>query len=98
MKYFFRRKIPVAKEVLVIESGSPAVAMRAVELIRNILPGARFHLCTCWPDPPSGTFSDVVRASDYPSAWSKLGLLRSFRRRGCEVLVILCTGEPVMWR
>jgi len=98
MKYFFRRKFPGAADALLIESGSPEVARRALRGIREILPGARYHLLTCWPDPPAGLFRSVFRAADYPSAWEKIRLLVSFARRRWRVLAILCTGEPILWR
>ncbi|MBI4458678.1 MAG: hypothetical protein HY648_01300 [Acidobacteria bacterium] len=90
--------MPTASDVLVIESGSPEVARRALAGIRRIFPGARYHLLTCLPDPPPIRFDTVFRASDYPSGWSKLRLLLSFRRKGWEVIAILCTGEGILWR
>lgn len=98
MKYFFRRKFPGAADVLLIESGSPEVARRALGKIREHFPDARYHLLTCWPDPPTGLYRSVFRAADYPTGWEKLRLLLSLARRKWRVLVILCTGEPVLWR
>ncbi len=98
MKYFFRRKIPTARDILLMESGSREVARQALESIRKIFPHARYHLCTCQPDPPPAMFSNVFRVTDYPTGWKKLGLLLYFWRQGWEVLVILCTGEPLLWR
>ena len=98
MKYFFRRKAPEAADILLIESGSPDVRRRALEKILKIFPSARCHLCTCRPAPPSGEFASVYPVTDYPSVWEKLRLLISFRRKRWEVLVILCTGEPILWR
>ncbi|MCH8265899.1 MAG: hypothetical protein IH846_00090 [Acidobacteria bacterium] len=98
MKYFFRRKVPQAADILLIESGSPDVQRRALESILKLFPNARYHLCTCHPAPPPGAFASVYRVTDYPSGWSKLRLLYSFRRKKWEVLVILCTGEPILWR
>jgi hypothetical protein len=98
MRYFFRRKIPAASDILMIESGSPEVARRALERIRNLFPGARYHLCTCQADAPNASYTSVYRAADYPTAWKKLGLLSSFCRRGWNILVILCTGEPILLR
>ena len=74
------------------------MARRALRGIRQILPGARYHLLTCWPDPPGGLFASVFRASDYPSGWEKIRLLISLARRKWRVLAILCTGESVLWR
>jgi len=98
VKYFFRRKFPGAADVLLIESGSPEVARRALGGMRQIFPRARYHLLTCWPDPPAGLFASIFRASDYPSAWEKVRLLVSLARRKWRVLAILCTGESVLWR
>ncbi len=98
MRYFFRRKIPAATDVLLIESGSPEVAQRALQRIRGIFPGARYHLCTCQPEAPAESFANVFRVTDYSTGWQKLRLLFSFGRREWNVLVILCTGEPILWR
>jgi len=105
MKYFFRRKFPGADDVLLIESGSPEVARRALVRIRALFPNARYHLLTCWPETtqecrfaPAGLYWSVFRAADYPTGWGKLRLLLSLARRKWRVLAILCTGEPVLWR
>ena len=98
MKYFFRRKFPGADDVLLIESGSPEVARRALGRIRALFPNARYHLLTCWPDTPASPYRNVFRAADYPTGWEKLRLLLSLARRKWRVLAILCTGEPVLWR
>ena len=97
MRYFFRRKIPNAEDILLIESGSPEVARRALAGIRAIFPAARYHLLTCWPNPPAKGLQTIFRASYYPSGWKKLRLIVSLRRRGWRLLVILCTGEPILW-
>ncbi len=98
MKYFFRTKIPAASDVLIMESGSPEIARRALDGFRKIFPDARFHLCTCQADAPDATFASVYRVTDYPDAMQKLRLLFSFRRQGWKILAILCTGEPILWR
>jgi hypothetical protein len=81
-----------------MESGSPEIARRAIERISKLFPDAGFHLCTCHSDTSSAFFSTVFRVADYPGTWKKLGLLFSFWRKGWEILVILCTGEPILWR
>lgn len=98
MKYFFRRRIPATSDILMIESGSPEVAQRALARIRTLFPDARYHLCTCQPDAPNASYTSVFRATDYPTTWKKLGLLSSFCRQGWNILVILCTGEPILLR
>lgn len=98
MKYFFRRKVPQARDILVIESGSPEVVQRVLGSIRAIFPNARYYLLTCRPDPSPGSFATVFHTSDYPSWGNKLRLLLTFRRKKWEVMVILCTGERLLWR
>jgi len=96
MKYFLRRRFPEHPNVLVIESGTPAIASRAITQLRRSLPDAPLHLITCWPDPPDPRYQTVFRAADYPSTSDKLRLLFSLRKKAPGVLVILCTGESVM--
>jgi len=97
MKYVLKRKIPEASDILLMESGSPEVARRALESIRRTFPDARYHLCTCQPVSVSEGFSSVLRVSDYSTPRRKLGLLFSLRRKPWQILAILCTGEPIMW-
>ena len=98
MRYFFTRRVPDARDVLLIESGAPEVAQRAIENMTRLFPAARFHLCTCQSGADPEVFSSVFRAADYPTTWSKVRLLMSFFRRRWPVLAILCTGEPILWR
>jgi len=150
MRYFFG-SFPGTDDVLLIESGSPAVSRRVLERVRAHFPVARYHLLTCWPEPtaaagpgvatarslcrglvpvhspapsnaeenkaekpvPEGNkaegpettpehrsapYQSVFRASDYPAGLDKIRLLSSLARRRWRVLVILCTGEPFLWR
>ena len=96
MKYFFNTRVPAPTDILVLESGPRDVAAQALRGIRALFPQARYHLCTCWPDPPVGTVASVFRVVEYPSSWDKLRLLWSFRQRRWEILAILCTGEPIL--
>ena len=98
MRYFFRRKVPQAGDILLIESGSRQVSTRALEGIKRIFPQARYHLCTCLPETPPDSYASVFRASDYPSGISKLKLLFWFRRQRWPVMAVLCTGEPLLLR
>src|SRR5579884_1871662 len=98
MKDFFRRRVPVPGDILLIESGSPDVALRATAGIRKFFPKARFHLCTCFANSVAEGYESVYRVTEYPGTWKKLGLLFAFRRRPWDVLVILCTREPILWR
>jgi hypothetical protein len=104
MKYLFG-SFPGADDVFLIESGSPDVSLRVVDKVRTIFPKARYHVLTCWPEtahtprlPPKGPYASLFRAADYPTTLDKLRLLLSLARRRWRVLVILCTGEQVLWR
>jgi hypothetical protein len=104
MRYLFG-SFPGGDDVFLIESGSPNVSLRVVDKVRKIFPKARYHLLTCWPetvhDPrsqPAGPYHSLFRAADYPTTLDKLRLLLSLARRRWRVLVILCTGEQVLWR
>jgi hypothetical protein len=97
MKGFFNGAVPPAHNILLIESGSQNIFERALQGIRQAFPEARLHLVTCWPDMPPGPFASLYRVHDYPSRGDKLRLLRSFRRNPADVLVIVCSKEPVMY-
>ena len=97
MKGFFNNAVPPARDILLIESGSQHVLVRALGGIRQVFPEARLHLITCWPDPPQGSFASVLRVRDYPGRRAKLRLLTSFRRKPSDVLAVVCSKEPVMY-
>jgi hypothetical protein len=97
MKGLLRKAVPPARNILLIESGSQDIFRRALEGIRRSFPEARLHLLTCWPDAPPGPFASRYVASDYPSNGSKVGLLRSLRRKPPDIMAVLCSKEPVMY-
>lgn len=98
MRYFFQGRAPETRDVLVMESGSPDTALRAVSNFSKAFPGVRFHLCTCQAEVRASIYSTVVRVTDYPSGWQKLRLLFSFWNFHSKILVILCTGDPILFR
>jgi hypothetical protein len=97
MKDFFRGAVPQPRSILAIESGSPHILRRALGGIRQMFPEAQLHLCTCWPDPAPDGVSTLFRVADYPSQRDKIRLLLTFRRSRYDVLVILCSQEPIMY-
>jgi hypothetical protein len=101
MRYFFG-SFPGTDDVLLIESGAPAVSRRVLERVRAHFPAARYHLLTCWPETTpehhSAGYQSIFRASEYPAGLDKIRLLFSLARRRWRVLAILCTGEQVLWR
>ena len=97
MKDFFQDDVPLARDILLIESGSQDIFSRALANIRQSFPEARLHLLTCWPEAPPGPFASLFRVRDYPSRRDKLRLLGSFRRKPSDILVVVCSKEPVMY-
>lgn len=96
MRYFFRKKVPAARDVLIIESGSPEVTGRAMAGLRKLFPKARFHLLTCFPVPSSHHYSSVFEVDQYPDWKAKLALLHRLRKKRWGILTILCTGQRIL--
>jgi hypothetical protein len=97
MKGFFQDGAPQPGDILLFESGSPPILRHALGGIRRMFPEARMHLCTCWPDPPPEGTASVFHVTEYASRRHKLRLLGSFRRAHYDVLVIVCSREPIMY-
>ena len=97
MKGFFQSEVPKPRDILLFESGSQNISARALASLRHTFTDARLHLVTCWPEAPPGPFARVFRVRDYPSRLDKLHLLGLFRKEPPDVLVIVCSGEPIMY-
>ncbi|MGB9611980.1 MAG: hypothetical protein ACPL7M_13500 [Bryobacteraceae bacterium] len=99
MRYFFSRRIPPLRRVLLVESGSR-------RLIESLLPGIysqpvneRVDLFTCFSGLPHGFDTgrgEVFRTQDYPGRAQRKKLYAMLRRRGYDVCGILCSDEAVM--
>jgi len=97
MKGFFQDAVPPARDILLFESGSQDIFARALGAIRQSFPQARLHLVTCWPDSPPGPFASLHHVRDYRGTGDKLRLLASFRKNPADILVVVCSKEPVMY-
>ena len=99
MRYFFRRRIPEAERVLLVESGSRSITERLLPLLRrNHGPGFTVDLVTCFPGLPTGLppESAVYRVSDYAGRAGRRRLYRELRARHYSLLGIVCSAEPFL--
>ena len=96
---FLRLRFPAAPRILLVESGSR-------HLIEGVIPHLRQHfgeqapmdLFTCFAGLPAGLGdgSTVYHTYDYQGREARKRLYRELVARRTFVLVILCTGEPIM--
>ena len=96
---FFRLRFPPHPRILLVESGSR-------HLIEGAIPHLRQHfgeqvpmdLFTCFAGLPAGLAggSAVYHSYDCQGRTARKQLYRELAARGVGVLVILCTGEPIM--
>jgi hypothetical protein len=101
MRYVIRRRIPPFDRVLLIESGSR-------HLMEELIPGIRQHhreilqrldIVTCFAGNPKGFAEqngDIYRVTDYPDPDSRKVLFRKLRDNRYSVVVMICSGEPIM--
>jgi hypothetical protein len=100
LRYFFSRRIPAFRRVLLVESGSRS-------LLENLLPGIyethgpNIHLdvVTCYAGKPEG-FDEgrgaVYHVADYQGADGRGRLYRVLDASRYDITGIICSGEPVM--
>lgn len=100
MRYFFRRRIPPFRRVLLVESGSRYV-------LDNLLPGLfklygddmRVDLVTCYAGVPQGFREDagtVYRVNEYSGRVRQKQLYRELAANRYDILGIICSDEPIM--
>jgi hypothetical protein len=98
VRYFFRRRVPPIGRVLLVESGDRAIAERLVPVMRrNHGEQIVFDVLTCYPGAPAGVSGDAVvfRTPDYPD---RRALLSKLRQRRPDVIAIICSGEPILFK
>jgi hypothetical protein len=100
MRYFFRRRIPPFRRVLLVESGSRYV-------LDNLLPGLfklygdemRVDLVTCYAGVPQGfreSAGTVYRVNEYAGRARQKQLYRELAANRYDILGIICSDEPIM--
>ena len=101
MRYFFRRRVPHLDRLLLVESGSRHVTERFIERFRHMEPRAgRIDVVTCFPGRPRplSPASRVWNVAEHRGRAGRKRLFSGLRAGRYGVLVILCTGEPLMTR
>ncbi len=99
MRYFFRRRVPPLDPILIVESGSRHVTEAFLDRFLRMEPGAgRIDLLTCFPGRPGALSAEsrVWNVAERRGGAERRRLFSELRARRHCVLVILCTGEPLM--
>ncbi len=100
MRYFFRKRIPEFRRVLLVESGSRS-------LFDNLLPGilqhhgenVRIDLVTCYAGVPQGFREEtgkVYRVNEYSGRAGQKQLYRELAANRYDIIGIICSDEPIM--
>lgn len=99
MRYFFTRREPPPTRLLLIESGSRALAEGALpKLRRSFGRDLDIDIVTCYAGLPAGYSPDTVvwRVTDYNSKEGRRELIRLLRTRGYATACMICSAEPIM--
>ena len=97
---FLRATAPEFRRILLIESGSRAVAEQWLAWLEAHHPDALCDLLTCYLGVPKHhNFGDrVFMTSAYATPKQRAALMDELRRQRYDALVVLCTGEDIMTR
>lgn len=102
MRYFFRRRIPPFRRVVMVESGSR-------HLLEALLPGIyqshaphmRLDVVTCFAGAPRNfrpEYGQIHRITEYPGASGRGELYRLLELNRYDICGVICSGEPIMTR
>lgn len=100
MRYFLSKKHPDVSRALLVESGSR-------HLLEGLVPSLRQHygedvpidLVTCYAGLPAGLQPEsttVYHVANYRGRAGRKHLYRELGSRPPSILVIICSGEPIM--
>ena len=96
---FFRLRLPTTPRVLLVESGSRHLLEGVLPYLRDTF-GDRvpIDLVTCYAGLPSGLpeESTIYHIHGFRGRQGRKRLYRELLARGVSVLVIVCSGEPIM--
>jgi hypothetical protein len=96
---FFRLKFPQAPRILLVESGSRHLLEGVIPHLHQYFGSeAPIDLVTCFAGTPTGLAAgaSVYRIHTYRGRQGRRRLYRELRSAGASVMVILCSGEPIM--
>jgi hypothetical protein len=99
VRYFFRRRIPAARRILLIESGSRHISEALLPVLRrNFSPPLAVDLITCYDGLPAG-YPENTRVFNTADYQGRAGLKRLFAELiagDYPVLGIICSAEPIL--
>lgn len=98
MRYFLRRRIPPFERVLLVESGSRNLLENLLHGLYASYPEMQTDLVTCYAGLPRHfpEHGRVYRVTDYPGAKARRKLYAQLGANDYEIVVLICSGEPVM--
>lgn len=97
MRYFFRRHLPPASRLLLIESGSRHLIERLLAPLKSMFgEQVEIDLVTCFPGVPEGFRGKVYRIADYGGPAGRGELLAALAAREYAIAGVICSAEPIM--
>ena len=99
-RFLSRHAAPFTR-VLLVESGSRAIAEKVLPLLYERHSAETVDLLTCFEGQPVAFHAAggrVLRSFDYPDRHARRRLMRDLRSRQYSVLAIVCSGEPYLAR
>jgi len=99
VRYFLTGRQPDVSSILLVESGSRAIAERVANTLRRGYgPNVRIDLVSCYSMLPEGFDADtrIYRVSDYRSGDARRKLFRELAANRYSAMGIICSGEPLM--
>jgi len=99
-RFLSRRSAPFTR-VLLVESGSRAIAEKVLASFYGRHSAETVDLLTCLDGEPASFRAGqgrVLRSFDYPDRASRRRLVRDLRSHRYNILAIICSGEPYLAR
>ncbi len=97
MRYFFRRRVPPFRRILLVESGSRHLFDQLIPfLYKTYGEQLEIDLVTCFAGEPSGFRGTVYRVTDYAGPAARKRLYTELAARSYPLLGIICGAEPIM--
>jgi len=96
---FLRTGSPRVSRVLLVESGSRHLLEGVIPHLRHMLgESTSFDLATCYAGLPAGLTAEsvVYPVHEYRGRHGRRRLYRTLRARRPGILVMICSGEPIM--
>jgi hypothetical protein len=97
VRYFFRRRVPPAPRLLLIESGSRRLIETVIPSLRSMF-GAHIEidLVTCYAGSPAGVDGRIFNVNDYGGGSGRHQLIADLNSRGHTIAGLICAAEPIM--